>query len=160
MVVSLETRLPRGFCSPSSYRRWGGFKKGQFPNQDGCDFRNKSNTHTSELKQKFATVPKASGKAGPVWEADEQKGAEGADEKTLQSLVEHNKLYEERFGHIFLVCATGKTADEMLAILQDRMRNEPAYELTVAAGEQNKITALRLHKLLTFLGTREDSSRL
>jgi len=69
-------------------------------------------------------------------------------------------LYEERFGHIFLVCATGKTADEMLAILQDRMRNEPAYELIVAAGEQNKITALRLHKLLTFLGTREDSSRL
>ncbi|TFJ85723.1 hypothetical protein NSK_003227 [Nannochloropsis salina CCMP1776] len=112
------------------------------------------------LKKKFATVPKASGKAGPVWEADEQKGAEGADEKTLQSLVKHNKLYEERFGHIFLVCATGKTADEMLAILQDRMRNEPAYELTVAAGEQNKITALRLHKLLTFLGTREDSSRL
>jgi 2-oxo-4-hydroxy-4-carboxy-5-ureidoimidazoline decarboxylase len=78
----------------------------------------------------------------------------------LQSLAEHNKLYEEQFGYIFLVCATGKTADEMLALLQARMLNEAGYELTVAAGEQAKITVLRLHKLLNSMGAQEDASRL
>jgi 2-oxo-4-hydroxy-4-carboxy-5-ureidoimidazoline decarboxylase len=62
-------------------------------------------------------------------------------------LVE-NHAYERRFGHIFLVCATGKSADEMLAILQSRLGNDPDKELRVAAGEQAKITAIRLTKLL------------
>jgi|EP00624_Nannochloropsis_granulata_P004317 2-oxo-4-hydroxy-4-carboxy-5-ureidoimidazoline decarboxylase len=101
-----------------------------------------------------------SGADGPAWEADEQKGTEGASEEILQSLVEHNRLYKERFGYIFLVCATGKTADEMLTLLKARMRNEAGYELTVAAGEQSKITVLRLHKLLTSMGAQEDTSRL
>ncbi len=83
----------------------------------------------------------------------------------MQSLAEHNKLYEDRYGHIFLVCATGKTADEMLALLQARMANEPGYELTVAAGEQARITVLRLHKLLASLGaaatgSSDEASRL
>ncbi len=101
-----------------------------------------------------------SGADGPAWEADEQKGTEGASEEILQSLVEHNRLYKERFGYIFLVCATGKTADEMLTLLKARMCNEAGYELTVAAGEQSKITVLRLHKLLTSMGAQEDTSRL
>lgn len=117
------------------------------------------------LSQKFeaqaAAAATAKGHAGgPAWEADEQKGADGAKEETLQELAEYNRLYEEKFGFIFLVCATGKTADEMLALLKARMVNEGGYELTIAAGEQGKITVLRWHKLLSSLGAQEDSSRL
>ena len=56
--------------------------------------------------------------------------------------------YDRKFGHIFIVCATGKSAAEMLALLEARMNNDPAYEITVAAEEQNKITRIRLKKLL------------
>ena len=59
-----------------------------------------------------------------------------------------NRVYEERFGYIFIVCATGKRADEMLALLESRLPNAPARELEVAAAEQMKITHLRLDKLL------------
>ncbi len=78
----------------------------------------------------------------------EQSGVEGAAEATLTALRDANIAYEARFGHIFIVCASGKRADEMLAILRGRMDNEPAAELTVAASEQMKITELRLGALL------------
>ena len=87
-------------------------------------------------------------KVEAVWAKKEQEGVKTASQKVLQSLVERNHAYERRFGHIFLVCATGKTADEMLAILDARMPNDPDKELRVAAGEQAKITAIRLNKLL------------
>ncbi len=64
-----------------------------------------------------------------------------------QALAEGNREYERRFGHIYLVCATGKSAEEMLALLRTRLTNDPATELRVAAGEQAKITRLRLEKL-------------
>jgi 2-oxo-4-hydroxy-4-carboxy-5-ureidoimidazoline decarboxylase len=64
-------------------------------------------------------------------------------------LAEGNSAYEARFGHIFIVCATGKSAEEMLAILQSRLPNEPAAELRVAAAEQAKITRIRLEKLIS-----------
>jgi 2-oxo-4-hydroxy-4-carboxy-5-ureidoimidazoline decarboxylase len=57
-------------------------------------------------------------------------------------------LYEKKFGYIFIVCATGKTAEEMLALLNERLKNDPEAELLIAAKEQNKITRLRLEKLL------------
>jgi OHCU decarboxylase len=60
-----------------------------------------------------------------------------------------NRAYETRFGYIFIVCATGKTADEMLELLERRLRNDPENELRVAAEEQRKITRIRLAKLLT-----------
>jgi hydroxyisourate hydrolase len=59
-----------------------------------------------------------------------------------------NREYEARFGHIFIVCATGKSAPEMLALLRERLPNAPAAELEIAAAEQRKITAIRLEKLL------------
>lgn len=71
-----------------------------------------------------------------------------AKSETIQALAEGNHLYEEKFGYIFIVCATGKSAAEMLAILQTRLNNEPADEIKIAAAEQNKITKLRLQKLL------------
>lgn len=83
-----------------------------------------------------------------TWAGGEQKGVEGADPQVIQRLADGNKNYEEKFGHIFIVCATGKSAAEMLALLEARMGNDPEHEITVAAEEQNKITRIRLKKLL------------
>ena len=63
-------------------------------------------------------------------------------------MAERNREYEEKFGYIFIVCATGKDAAEMLSILRSRLLNQPDDELRIAAEEQNKITCLRLEKLL------------
>jgi len=81
------------------------------------------------------------------WASGEQSGVAGADEETLLALAEGNRAYEARFGQIFLVCATGKTAAEMLGLLRDRLRNTPEAEQSVVAEEQAKITRIRLRKL-------------
>jgi OHCU decarboxylase len=78
----------------------------------------------------------------------EQSGTRGADADTLAELADLNRRYAERFGHVFLVCATGKTAAEMLEIGRKRLGNEPETELAIAAEEQRKITRLRLEKIL------------
>lgn len=82
------------------------------------------------------------------WAGGEQKGVEGADTTVIERLAAGNKSYEEKFGHIFIVCATGKSAAELLALLEARTPNDPKTELMVAAEEQNKITRIRLKKLL------------
>lgn len=74
----------------------------------------------------------------------EQAGVETAREETLDALARDNAAYHERFGFIFVVCATGKSAEEMLQLLRDRLHNDRATELRHAAEEQAKITALRL----------------
>ena len=71
-----------------------------------------------------------------------------ASEKTIKALAEGNRLYEEKFGYIFIVCATGKPASEMLALLDARMTHDADTELPIAAEEQRKITGLRLAKLV------------
>ena len=68
-------------------------------------------------------------------------------------MAQLNREYEEKFGHIFIVCATGKTSEEMLANLRDRFNNDPSEELRIAAGEQAKITRLRLNKLIETLNS-------
>jgi OHCU decarboxylase len=83
------------------------------------------------------------------WSEQEQSGASVAAQPTLDRLAEANRAYEEKFGHIYIVCATGKTADEMLALLHARLSNDADTELRNAAAEQQKITRLRLEKLLT-----------
>jgi 2-oxo-4-hydroxy-4-carboxy-5-ureidoimidazoline decarboxylase len=83
-----------------------------------------------------------------AWAANEQSGAASAAESVLDELEKGNRAYEERFGHIFIVCASGKTADEMLALLRARLGNERDTELRIAAAEQMKITRLRIAKLL------------
>lgn len=82
------------------------------------------------------------------WSLQEQGGVQGAEEAVLQGLAQGNADYASKFGFIFLVCATGKSAAELLAILRARLPQDRATELRVAAGEQQKITALRLHKWL------------
>jgi len=83
------------------------------------------------------------------WSTDEQRGASDADERLLDDLEAANRAYEARFGHVFIVCATGKTAAEMLALLRARLANGASEELEIAAEEQMKITLLRLDKLLS-----------
>lgn len=82
------------------------------------------------------------------WSSQEQSGAKSASDETKQALAEINREYESRFGFIYIVCATGKSADEMLAIAKRRIGNAPDDELRIAAAEQHKITRLRLEKLL------------
>ena len=77
----------------------------------------------------------------------EQKGISHVSEDLLKEIEEGNQLYENNFGYIFIVCATGKTAEEMLALLNERLKNDPKAELLIAAKEQNRITRLRLEKL-------------
>jgi 2-oxo-4-hydroxy-4-carboxy-5-ureidoimidazoline decarboxylase len=93
----------------------------------------------AELQQKFASTS--------AWSASEQSGAGGAGLATLEALRDGNRAYLERFGFIFIVCATGKSAAEMLALLRARLPNDPAVEVSIAAAEQAKITKLRLEKL-------------
>ena len=78
--------------------------------------------------------------------AREQAGVDGAADDVLSALAEGNLAYERRFGFIFIVCASGLTASQMLEMLQARLSNDPATELLIAAEEQAKITALRLAK--------------
>jgi OHCU decarboxylase len=82
------------------------------------------------------------------WSAEEQSGAQRDSADVMTRLVEGNRAYRQRFGYIFIVCATGKTAEEMLAILERRLQNDASAELTIAAEEQWRITRLRLEKLL------------
>ena len=88
------------------------------------------------------------GKAGR-WSDEEQAGVADAAEQTKQRLADANRAYEARFGYIFIVCATGKTGSEMLALLEARLRHDAGEELRIAAEEQRKITQLRLRKLIT-----------
>lgn len=83
------------------------------------------------------------------WSAGEQSGISQADEQTIRELANGNGDYEARFGYIFIVCASGKSASEMLGILQSRLHNDAAKELLIAANEQRKITHLRIDKLLS-----------
>ena len=70
------------------------------------------------------------------------------DQGMWSELARGNQAYREKFGYIFIVCATGKTADEMLALLRARIDNTPEAEIRIAADEQRKITRIRLEKLL------------
>jgi len=83
-----------------------------------------------------------------AWSEQEQSGVQSAAHDALQALAEGNRAYEQTFGHIFIICATGKSSEEMLTILQDRLHNDPDRELRIAAQEQSRITQLRLKKLL------------
>jgi OHCU decarboxylase len=83
-----------------------------------------------------------------AWSEAEQAGARRAGAAILGELAAANHAYETRFGHVFLICAAGKSAEQMLAALRDRLANEPPPELRIAAAEQAKITRLRLARLL------------
>ena len=81
------------------------------------------------------------------WSAGEQSAA-NPDDAAREALAEGNREYEAKFGRIFLLCATGRSAAEMLAILRERMQNDAATELREAAEQQRLITQLRLRRWL------------
>ena len=91
------------------------------------------------LRDKFASTAQ--------WASSEQASVAAATEQTLLALRDGNVAYRERFGFIFIVCATGKSAAEMLSLLEARLGNARDRELSIAAAEQGKITALRLAKI-------------
>lgn len=93
-----------------------------------------------------ARVPAHAGKQATAWSREEQAGAGSAEENVLERLSEANVLYEERFGFTYIVCATGKSADEMLAILERRLNNPRVVELREAAEQQRLILQIRLIK--------------
>lgn len=94
-----------------------------------------------ELRRRFAATAELS--------QAEQAGAAQASQETLLALRQQNQAYRERFGFSFIVCATGKSAREMLELLEQRLPHAPERELAIAAAEQAKITRLRLEKLVT-----------
>ena len=83
------------------------------------------------------------------WEKQEQAGTAAANDTILEKLEKANLDYENKFGFIFLLCATGKSAAEMLSSLYDRLPNDLHKEIGIAMEEQNKITKLRIEKLLS-----------
>ena len=82
------------------------------------------------------------------WSNAEQSGMNTASDALRDDLAEANRLYETKFGYLFIVCATGKSAAEMLTLCRERLANEATVELHSAAQEQHKITGIRLRKLL------------
>jgi OHCU decarboxylase len=111
-----------------------------------------------DWREAFAAHPRIGDKIGEKkmdgedrsrrWSGQEQAAAAGAEAAVLAELAAANRTYDERFGHIFIVCATGKSVEEMLALLRARLGNDPETELRTAAEEQGKITRLRLLKWL------------
>lgn len=114
------------------------------------------NLGTKDWLEAFAAHPKiGERKAAPLqqaqsaeWSKGEQSGTQTATEPVLNELAEANRLYNEKFGFIFIVCATGKSAAEMLEICRARLSNNSEAEIRIAADEQSKITEIRLKKLL------------
>jgi 2-oxo-4-hydroxy-4-carboxy-5-ureidoimidazoline decarboxylase len=111
---------------------------------------------TKDWMEAFARHPRIGERQAPAsassqaatWSVQEQQKVAAAEEAVQAALAAGNREYERRFGRIFLVCATGKSADEILAVLKRRLQNSDAAELREAVEEQRKITNLRLKKWL------------
>lgn len=114
-------------------------------NLDEADWREAFRSHPRIGERKAEAGQTAREQA---WSAGEQSGMARAADATRDALADGNRAYEARFGYIYIVCATGRTADEMLAFLRSRLENDAAAEIRVSAEEQRKITRIRLEKLL------------
>jgi allantoicase len=117
---------------------WNGLSKQDY--LDAFSHHPQIGADPQALRAKFKSTQK--------WALNEQSGVQEASEECIQSLASQNQAYLERFGYIFIVCATGKSAQEMLDLLNARIGNSPEVELNLAAQEQEKITHLRLAKLI------------
>jgi len=102
-----------------------------------------------EWLEAFRAHPRIGERGVDAWSQREQSGIDDAAADTRRRLVRGNEAYERRFGHVYLVCATGRDAAELLADLETRLTNDAARELRIAAAEQAKITRLRLERLTT-----------
>ena len=142
-------------------RRWAELVAGSRPFTSEEDLLQKATAIWNDLNESdwleaFGAHPKIGEskaashqqKRSAGWSKGEQAGVSTATDETRDELVEVNRLYEQKFGFIFIVCATGKGADEMLQLCRQRLGNTPADEFRIAAEEQRKITEIRLRKLL------------
>jgi 2-oxo-4-hydroxy-4-carboxy-5-ureidoimidazoline decarboxylase len=105
----------------------------------------------ASLRAKYTVAAGSGPSQHERWAQGEQSAVGGADDGVLEALAAGNERYEQRFGFRYIVCATGKSAAEMLGLLRARLSNDRGSELAIAAGEQRKITQLRLEKLLASL---------
>jgi OHCU decarboxylase len=98
----------------------------------------------------FAAHPRIGerGGASANWSKQEQAGVGGAEDEVRQAIARGNAAYEDRFGHVFLIAAAGRSAEEILANLRARLDNDPGTELRVAAEEHRRITRLRIQRLM------------
>ncbi|HEY0306212.1 MAG TPA: 2-oxo-4-hydroxy-4-carboxy-5-ureidoimidazoline decarboxylase [Longimicrobiales bacterium] len=96
----------------------------------------------------FAAHPRIGERSESAWSQQEQAAALNAEQSVQERLARGNREYEAKFGFIFIVFASGKTPDEILALLEQRMKNERSTEIENAAGQQRQITRNRLQKLL------------
>lgn len=103
----------------------------------------------ADWREAFAAHPRIGERDGGAWSAEEQAGMNEASRRLEAEIREGNRAYEAKFGHVFLICATGLSAAEMAEALERRLDNDPVAELRIAAAEQAKITKLRLRKLAT-----------
>jgi 2-oxo-4-hydroxy-4-carboxy-5-ureidoimidazoline decarboxylase len=103
----------------------------------------------ADLSEAMAGHPRIGDRPAPAsWSSQEQARLGHADAGTLQALADGNVSYEQQFGHIYLACAAGRSADELLAFLRERLGNDRDTEWQVVAGELAKINRIRLRKLL------------
>jgi 2-oxo-4-hydroxy-4-carboxy-5-ureidoimidazoline decarboxylase len=102
----------------------------------------------SDLEQALAGHPRIGTRSAAGPSRREQAGVQGADPATLQALAEGNEAYERRFGHVYLVCATGRSAGELLALLRERLGHDPGTEWGIVRRELGKINRIRLRRLL------------
>ena len=149
------------FLSCCSSRRWAEKMTEARPFADIPGLLNQAreiwhNLETEDWLEAFAAHPKIGARqSGPQatpqsaeWSHAEQSGTQAAPDPVRNALAEANLLYENRFGFIFIVCATGKSAEEMLENCRQRLGNAIDAEILIAADEQRKITEIRLNKLL------------
>ncbi len=110
-------------------------------------------THKDWLEA-FGAHPRIGDRPAPshgstaAWSKAEQSGMNTASASVAEALADGNKKYEQKFGHVFLICATGKSADEMLSALTERIAHDAQTELRIAAREHALITRIRLKKLV------------
>jgi len=158
--VAKETAETR-FLDCCGSKRWAQEMAQARPFSDVGELLNQAeqiwqNLEAQDWLEAFAAHPKIGARqAAPKqqaqsaqWSNAEQSRTRTASDSVLDGLAEANCLYEEKFGYIFIVCATGKSAEEMLDICRERLGNDADAEIRIAADEQRKITEIRLKKLL------------
>jgi 2-oxo-4-hydroxy-4-carboxy-5-ureidoimidazoline decarboxylase len=142
-------------------RAWAHAMAAQRPFADGTALAAVSDQKWNALLEEdwleaFASHPRIGDSAAPAgakpqskaWSQQEQRSVSEEEDAVKHALAEGNREYEQRFGRIFIVCATGKSGSEMLAILRRRLHNDAATELREAAEQQRQITQIRLKKWL------------
>ncbi len=102
----------------------------------------------AEIDQALDGHPRIGGKADNPSSKREQAAVQAAGSDVLDALAASNRKYEEKFGHVYLVCATGRSAPELLAILEERLGNDPETERRVLRVELAKINRIRLNRML------------